>query len=284
MKENILITGTNGYLQNHISHFLKKNDYNTNCISLRNNEWKKKNFKEFDTAIHLAGIVHQKKSINLKNYIDVNARLTYDFAKKCKADGIRHFIFFSTMSVYGENGSLKKEIEIKDKKKTNPNTNYGISKLYAEKLLWKLNDDNFKITIVRPPMIYGKDSPGNFYSLIKIGKIFPIFPKINNKRSAIYIDNLSNYIDMIIRKKHYGILHPQDPDYLSTNYVLKLVAEYFDNKIYFLKIPWLFLSLLNNLTIFKKVYGNLTYSRNIDNVHKDYEEVTLSEALKYILK
>src|SRR5699024_4847068 len=121
MKENILITGTNGYLQNHISHFLKKNDYNTNCISLRNNEWKKKNFKEFDTAIHLAGIVHQKKSINLKNYIDVNARLTYDFAKKCKADGIRHFIFFSTMSVYGENGSLNKIIAIKNKEKKKKN-------------------------------------------------------------------------------------------------------------------------------------------------------------------
>ena len=147
MKENILITGTNGYLQNHISHFLKKNDYNTNCISLRNNEWKKKNFKEFDTAIHLAGIVHQKKSINLKNYIDVNARLTYDFAKKCKADGIRHFIFFSTMSVYGENGSLNKIIAIKDKEKTNPNTNYGISTAAVRLSLAILNDARIELPV-----------------------------------------------------------------------------------------------------------------------------------------
>lgn len=282
--KKLLLSGKNGYVATNLYEFFKDENYEVDNISLKNKKWNRLDFSSYDIAIHLAGIVHQKKSINLKNYIDVNARLTYDFAKKCKADGIKHFIFFSTMSVYGENGSLNKIIEIRDKENTNPNTNYGISKLYAEELLWKLNDDNFKITIVRPPMIYGKDSPGNFYSLIKIGKIFPIFPKIDNKRSAIYIDNLSNYIDMIIRKKHYGILHPQDPDYLSTNYVLKLVAEKFDNKIHFLKMPKLFLSFLNKLTIFKKVYGNLTYSKNIDNVHKDYEEVTLNEALKYILK
>ena len=87
----------------------------------------------------------------------MNRDLAYETARKAEGEGVGQFIFLSSMSVYGiENGVINKDTPL------NPNTAYGKSKLEAEELIKKLEDESFIIAILRPPMVYGKDCRGNY--------------------------------------------------------------------------------------------------------------------------
>lgn len=45
-------------------------------------------------------------------------------------------------------------------------------------------------------MIYGETAPGNFSKLIKISNILPLYPRIENQRSSIYILKILRFILM----------------------------------------------------------------------------------------
>lgn len=284
MNKNILLTGTSGYVVTNIEKLLNSKGYNTKKVSVRSSNWKNIDFSTFDVVIHLAGLVHNNTKANLDEYMKINAILPEEIAKKSKNEGVKHFIFFSTMSVFGLDGSVTKDVIIDRNTKAHPNSLYGVSKLAAEGLLKDLEDENFKLAIVRPPMIYGKDAPGNFNRLIKLAKISPIFPNIKNSRSVIYIDNLSNYIEMIIRKELSGILHPQDSEYLDTISTVRKVKKYFKKPGVYPMLPNYLLKILDRVGIINKVFGNLIYNQNIDLLVKDFEEIDFDNALKKTLQ
>jgi UDP-glucose 4-epimerase len=254
MLENILITGSNGYLGN---TFLNqyKNKYKFEKFSLLTQKLDNINFEDVDTVLHCAALVHQKLEHSYEKYYEINVNYPLKLAKLAKQNGVKQFVFISTIAVYGED---KEKID--GNTLYEPITPYGKSKLEAEKKLLELNDDNFLVSIIRPPMIYGKNAPGNIDSLIKLVKKLPILPlgKIENKRSFISIQNLCYIIDEIITQQQNGVFLASDDEPLSTSKLIELIAKNLDKKVYLIKIPF-FESLLKTLkpSFHKRLYGSL---------------------------
>src|SRR5699024_6867974 len=122
-------------------------------------------------------------------YYQVNRDLTIEVAQKAKHEKVKQFIFMSSIIVYGD--SKAEKVVIDRHTKPNPSNFYGQSKLEAEQRILPLDSKDFKIVIVRPPMIYGKHSKGNYPKLAKAAQKLPLFPNIDNERSMLHIDNLS---------------------------------------------------------------------------------------------
>jgi UDP-glucose 4-epimerase len=186
-------------------------------------EWKRKNFEGYDSVIFAAGVAHRKQTAkNAALYFEVNRDLAVAVAQKAKNANVPQFIYLSSMAVYG-----KKEGEISAHTKPNPrhNDNYGTSKYEAENALKNLENGSFKVAIIRPPMVYGKDCPGKFAQLKSIANFLRITPDNNNKRSMIYIDNLSEFLCAVTATGKHGIFCPQDPDYHNTAHLIKEIRR-----------------------------------------------------------
>ena len=266
--KRVLITGANSYVGMSFEKFIK--EYNLNkvdeerisidTLDMRLSSWKEHDFTKYDSVLHLAGIVHQKETeSNRELYFKVNRDLAFETAKKAKEAGVKQFIYFSTMSVYGLlTGVIDKNTP------ENPTNAYGKSKLEGEKLINTLEDGYFKVAIVRPPMIYGDGCKGNYQTLCKIVDICPIFPDFPNQRSLISIENLCNFLFEIIKKEKKGLFLPQNQDYVSTTELVKEIALKKSKKVCFTKLfnPIInFFQKQNNKIGIQcqKAFGNLTY-------------------------
>jgi len=256
----ILVTGSNGYLgSSFINNYKAK--YFFEKFSLLNQRLDDINFNEIDVVLHCAALVHQKVEQPYEKYQEINVDYPLKLSKLAKQNGVKQFVFISTIAVYGEEKEKLDENTI-----CNPIIAYGKSKLEAEKELLKLNDDNFVVSIIRPPMVYGKDAPGNIDSLIKLVKKLPIIPLggIENKRSFISIQNLCHIIDEVIIQQKAGIFLASDDESLSTTRLIELIAKNLDKKIYLLKIPF-FETLLKIVkpSFHKRLYGSLEVDNSI---------------------
>ena len=166
--KKILITGANSYIGTSLEKWLGKNPdkYYVDTVSTRDDAWKKKDFSEFDVVFHVAGIAHIKETKeNQDLYYKVNRDLAFEAAKKAKAGGVKQFVFLSSMSIYGQDVG-----PIGINTIPNPKTAYGKSKYEAETMVLELEDDSFKVAILRPPMVYGPNSKGNYQLLSKFAK------------------------------------------------------------------------------------------------------------------
>lgn len=274
--KKILITGENSYVGNSFEKWLKNypGEYKVTKVSLREDTWKKGSFSGYDVVLHTVGIAHRKETNeNRELYYKVNRDLTYEVAYKAKNEGVSHFIFLSSMSVYGiETGAINR------KTVPNPNSNYGKSKLEAEKLICSLNDKTFKISILRPPMIYGEGCKGNYVRLSKLAMISPIFPNIDNKRSMIYINNLSELIRLLINDKKDGLFFPQNNEYVRTSEMVKEIARAKGKKVKLINLFNPFIKMLNS-PIINKVFGDLYYEQNISYYEHNYTKEGFSNSI-----
>ncbi|MCC4722359.1 NAD-dependent epimerase/dehydratase family protein [Salinicoccus sp. RF5] len=265
--KKILVTGTNSYIGKSLSSWLARypDAYSVDTISLRDNAWKTRDFSKYDVIVHTVGIAHRKeRKKNCKEYYKVNRDLSYQIAKKAKEESVKQFVFISSMSVYGlECGTIDRNTPLQ------PSGNYGKSKLQAEKLLLYLDEDSFKVVILRPPMIYGKGCKGNYPKLAKLATKTCIFPYINNQRSMLYIDNLTHYIQQIVDGKKRGIFMPQNTEYVNTSEMVQLIAQAHGKKIYLTKVfnPVLHFIKINTV---KKLFGNLVYDKNISDSNYNF--------------
>ncbi|WP_170234571.1 NAD-dependent epimerase/dehydratase family protein [Macrococcus equipercicus] len=281
MKKKILITGKNGYVAKRFFKYFTEIGHVVEIISLRNNDWKSIDLSNFDVCIHLAGLVHNNNpNADLEEYMKINAYLTKDLAVHCKKNNINHFIYFSTMSVFGNVGVLNHPTIITENSPLQPNTYYGISKLKGEELIVELIDDTFKVTVIRPPMIYGKGAPGNFKKLAKFANLFPVNPSIYNERSALYIETLEKYMAEIINHTYTGFFHPQNSEYLKTKDVINTIRNAADKKTINLPVSPVINLLISKVTVLNKLYGNLIYDRHIDHNKITIEnEMPLTETI-----
>ena len=195
-------------------------------------------------------------------YEKVNVTQTLELAKKAKESGVKQFVFMSTVKVYGEETeSVYTEDSI-----CSPEDEYGKSKLKAEVELLKLEDENFKVSIIRTPIIYGYGVKANIKNLVNLVNKVPLLPfgKIKNKRSMVYIGNLSHLVYEIITQEKQGIFLASDDEPLSTTRLIELIAKNLDKKIYLVKIPF-FESLLKILkpSFHKRLYGSLEVDNSI---------------------
>jgi len=263
--KKILITGANSYIGTSFEKWLAKEPekYAVDTVDMIGDSWKQKDFSGYDVVFHVAGIAHVKETKKNKElYYKVNRDLSYETARKAKKEGVKQFIFLSSMSVYGvEKGIINENTLLK------PKTNYGKSKLEAEKLIIPLNDDEFKVVILRPPMIYGKGCKGNYPRLAKLALKTPIFPNIDNKRSMLYIENLCEFVKFIIDDCSSGIFFPQNEEYVCTSKMVKLIAEAHGKKIRMTKLFNPLIRLLK-IGIVNKVFGDLVYDKNLIMINK----------------
>lgn len=280
--KKLLITGSNGYLgSNFIYQY--KDKYSFEKFSLQNQKLDNINFDNVHIILHCAALVHQKVEYSYEKYHEINVDYSIKLAKLAKENGVKQFVFISTIAVYGENQEKLYEYII-----CNPNTPYGKSKLEAEKQLLELNDDSFIVSIIRPPMIYGKNAPGNIDSLVKLVKKLVIIPlgKIENKRSFISIQNLCFLINEVITQQKAGIFLAADDEPLSTSKFITLISKNLDKKVYLIKIPF-FESLLKILkpSFHKRLYGSLEVDNRITkeklNLSNPY---SVEEGIKLMIK
>ncbi|WP_342600219.1 NAD-dependent epimerase/dehydratase family protein [Psychrobacillus sp. FSL H8-0483] len=282
--KKILITGVNSYIGTSFQKWVLQypDMYSVDFISIRDDHWKESSFSGYDIIFHTAAIVHVKENDTLK-YFKVNRDITIELANKAKDEGVKQFIFLSTMGIYGnETGYITEEtIPI-------PKTPYAQSKYEAEQLLLNLNTTDFNVAILRPPIVYGKDCPGNYARLANMVIKLPIFPKIENKRSMLYIDNLSEFIRILIDNNQGGIYFPQNKDYVNTADLVRLIAIAHGKEI---RVSSIFncgveigLKLSGTL---RKVFGTFVYDKGISggplytiNGKKvDYETVSFEKSI-----
>jgi nucleoside-diphosphate-sugar epimerase len=274
--KRILITGANSYIGTSVENWLAKepDKYKVDTVDMRDDSWKNKDFSKFDVVFHVAGIAHIKETKENKPlYYKVNRDLAYETAKKAKAEGVKQFIFLSSMSVYGiEKGVIDENTPLE------PNTHYGKSKLQAEELINRLTSDSFNVAILRPPMVYGENCKGNYPRLARLAVSTPIFPKIDNKRSMIYIDNLSQFVRLLIDDCSSGLFFPQNSEYVCTSEMVKLISEIHGKKIYMTKIFNPLLKLLK-ISLINKVFGDLVYEKRMSEYAKYCEICNLRKSI-----
>lgn len=269
--KKILITGKNSYIGTSFEKYLRQwpENYQVETISVRGEDWKQHDFSQYDTILHLAGIAHVSTDPNMADlYYEVNRDLTIAVAEKAKQEKVQQFIFMSSMIVFGkpENGIVTKNT------KPNPENFYGRSKLEAEVGLHQLEADDFNIAIIRPPMIYGPNSKGNYPRLAKLAKITPIFPDYPNRRSMLFIDNLSDFLKEITDENKKGTFHPQNNDYVQTSKLVQEIGKVHNRKIYLMKLFNPIIKLLINMDLFNKVFGSLYYEKSEKLNKKEFLE------------
>ncbi|MFC4892649.1 NAD-dependent epimerase/dehydratase family protein [Pseudofrancisella aestuarii] len=262
MGNKILITGMNSYVGNSFA-FYCKDDFDMTKISLKNNAWKDLDFSKFDSILHVAGIAHVSKKHSLKDkYYEINTNLTYDLAQKAKKEGVKQFVFMSSIIVYGDSPPIGQQKIISKETIPEPNDFYGDSKLQAEKKLNKLKDHDFKVAIIRSPMIYGNGSKGNYQKLIKLAKYAFIFPDIKNQRSVLSIDNLNKFLKEIFQNQESGIFLPQDEKYFCTSAFIKEYRKNIGKKTILIRMFNPLIKLLSKkINLLKKIWGSFVYQK-----------------------
>lgn len=275
--KKILITGANSYIGTSFEMFVEKKSLKLtiDTLDLLDKNWEMKDFSDYDVIFHVAAIVHQNESkVSYDLYHDVNTILPLKIAQKARKEGCSQFIFLSSMSVFGmESGIISSQTPLL------PNTKYGKSKLAAENELIKLSDGLFKVAIVRPPMVYGKNCSGNYAKLSKMIKKIPFFIASSNQRSMIYIENLCNFISILIQTEKSGYFHPQNDIYVNTTQLVSQIAKVNRRKIILCPLPKFLLSALTKISTFNKLFSDLYYEKNMTMEIKNYNVCSFEESI-----
>lgn len=288
-----LITGAHSYIGESFEKYANQkfsSNFEIETIDLRDSAWKDEDFSSYDVVFHVAGIAHADVG-NIseevkKKYYAVNTELAVEVARKAKKDGVKQFVFMSSMIVYGDSAGYGKTKMVKRSTLPHPANFYGDSKWQADKGVRALSDDSFNVTVLRPPMIYGRDSKGNYPILAKLAKKLPIFPKVENERSMLYIDNLCEFLCQIMLAGKGGIFIPQNAEYTKTSEMVKEIAKVSGKQIRETviltpvvilgsKIPGKIGRLVN------KAFGSMTYEHGMSEYPGiDYQIVSLKESIK----
>lgn len=266
--KRLLIVGSNSYIGNSLASHIQNNSLpiDVSVLDVLNGVPEDFGFSSFDSVIFVAGIVHQKESKKLiPLYYKVNCDLAYEVAYRAKSSGSKHFVYLSSMSVYGVNQG-----QINESTTPRPKTHYGKSKLNAEIKLRSLSDSDFVLSIVRPPMVYGPSCKGNYFSLTKIASKAFVFPRIKNKRSVLNINHLSSFLSDLILEEKGGLFFPLDDLPMCTaNEIVSIRKANRQNTFLSFSLAlviyciWLFSKRV------RKAFGSLEYSMGKKAIQKD---------------
>lgn len=260
--KKILVTGANSYIgKNFIDYVNSLGEIEAQAISVRDDSWKDIDFGQYDVVYDVAGIAHIKETDENRHlYYEVNRDLAVELAKKAKADGVKQFIYLSSMSVFG-----MVEGHITMSTPTGPVNAYGKSKLEAERQIMALASSDFVVTIVRPPMVYGPGCKGNYQLLRKFALKIKAFPNVDNRRSMISIENMSKAVVGMIEHPKTSVWHPQDSEYIRTYDMVKSITEEEGVRLFTIRgFNWLIKLLTKRIGVFKKVFGSLTYDKSMN--------------------
>lgn len=276
--KRILITGTNSYTGNALIEYLSQwpDKYDTGTISLRTESWKSESFLGFDSIFHVAGIAHDStKNSDREAYYAVNSELAYDAALKAMNDGVKQFIFMSSSIVYGNHSGL-----ITQDTPVNPSSYYGESKVKAEEMLRELESENFRVCILRCPMIYGRNCKGNYRLLSKIARVLPAFPYVKNFRSMLYVKNMAEFVRLIIDDNAHGLFWPQNGIYTNTSELVKMIAKVHGHNVRLIRNVEGTIRFMSRFSAkIRKAFGSLAYDMSMSDYTHDYRAYTLYDSI-----
>lgn len=295
----ILITGQNSYIGGATERYLR--EFNLSCeqecyqvqqLSQRGEAWKSYDFSGYDTVLHMTGIAHvdldKVTEEQKKQYFRINCDLAVETALKAKKEGVRQFIYMSSVIVFGDSAKVGNTKHITADTPAQPSNFYGSSKLKAEQKLEKLSDTNFQVALVRSPLVFGDGSKGNFPTLRKLAEKMPIFPTVANQRSMIYVENLAEFLRLLADSGEGGIFYPQNSDYISTCGMVHAIASAAGRKI----VPCAALNPIVHMAahmpgkigkLVNKAFGSLTIDQTLSRRSFDgYCTYSLEESLQKI--
>lgn len=282
---NILIIGKNSYIGNHIEEWLTQFGHTVTQLDVLTDVWKSFDYSAFEAIVHVAGIVHRPDCSDWELYKRVNADMPFEIAKKAKNQGVKQYIYFSTMGVYEITKELRPSVVLKDTQLVgNDGSMYSKSKLMAEKALNELHDGTFSVAIVRPPSVYGKGCKGGYITgFTKIARMLPVFPRAYEhvKQSFIYIDNLSECVRLIAENHLSGVFCPQDDEIPNANRLFAVICQCLGKKYRSSKLLGFVLKLFSFVPLVKKAYGGIEYDRSVSGIPGyDYVVVPFEEGFR----
>ncbi len=291
-KKKVLITGAGSYIGKSFMEYVKEhyiNNFEITELDMMGESWKEKTFSEYDIIYHVAGIAHAdvgNVSDQVKNkYYEVNTDLTVEVAKKAKQEGVKEFIFMSSMIVYGDSAPYGKKKVIDENTVPVPVNFYGDSKLQADMAVRDLASNDFKVIVLRPPMIYGAGSKGNYRTLVKLAKKLPVFPDVENERSMLFIGNLCEFLCQIMlikeMKRNAVVLVPQNVEWTKTSVMVKEIAEAYGKRVVLTKLLRPAVAIVGKMPgkiggMVSKAFGNSCYLHDLS----EYEGVVYTNDCK----
>lgn len=284
--KKILITGAGSYIGTAFESYMKQwpEGYQVDTVDMLG-DWQQHSFAGYDTVYHVAGIAHsdngpiseEKKAL----YYAVNTDLTAKTAEKAKAEGVKQFIFMSSAIVYGESAPIGKTKRITRDTPVAPANCYSDSKVQAEKALQALAGEGFKVVILRPPMIYGPGSKGNYPILSKLARKLPLFPMVENERSMLYIENLTAFVKLMVDNEEEGIFWPQNGEYSNTSRLVAMIAAAHGRKMPLVKGTAWALKLLSHATgLVNKAFGSFSYDMQMSEYKENYRVKPLELSIR----
>ena len=285
--KKILITGAGSYIGTSVQTYLGRwpEKYQVDTVDMIDGSWRQQSFAGYDTVYHVAGIAHSDTGKVTKErkafYYRINTDLAVETAQKAKAEGVKQFIFMSSAIVYGDSAPIGGKKVITRETPVSPSNFYGDSKVQAEKGILPLNDGQFKVVILRPPMIYGKGSKGNYPVLAKLASTMPVFPMVDNARSMLYVGNLAEFVRLMIENEEEGIFWPQNGTYTNTTQLVQMIAATHGKKPLLLKGTVWALKVMSRVTgLVNKAFGSLCYDLSISEYRQDYRIYSLEESIE----
>lgn len=295
-EKKVLIAGAGSYIGESFISYAKEHypqNFDLEVIDMIDGKWVSCDFSQYDIVYLVAGIAHADvgnvDDDTKEKYYAVNTDLAVEVCKKAKAEGVKEFVFMSSMIVYGDSAPFVKSKIVDERTVPKATDFYGDSKLQADVAVRALADETFNVLVLRPPMIYGKNSKGNYPTLAKLAKNLPVFPDVHNGRSMLYIENLCEFLCQIMLVKKVKedaiVLMPQNAEWTRTTEMVKEIAVASDKKIVTLGIlkpavfigsqmPGKFGRLVN------KAFGNSCYTHEISVYPEiNYQIATLKESI-----
>lgn len=289
--KRVLITGANSYIGTSFEKYVEDHYSNhliVDTVDMIDGSWRQKDFSKYDVVFHVAGIAHadvEKVSDEVKaKYYAINTDLAIETAKKAKDERVKQFVFMSSMIIYGDSAPYGKTKRITKDTEPKPSNFYGDSKWQADKGVRGLADDSFVVTVLRPPMIYGKGSKGNYPILSKMAKKLPIFPDVKNERSMLYIENLCEFLCQIMIRGEGGIYWPQNAEFVRTSDIVKLIAKVSNHHIFVSRMWNWTLYLIKNLPgkpgrLANKAFGSISYDLLMSQYDFHYQVFGLKQSI-----
>jgi len=277
-KKRVLVVGADSYIGDSFAKFAQDRLYVDIVDSYEG--WKAASFEAYDSILMVAGLAHKdwtrkERKANKDLYFAINRDLAIAVAEKAIASGVGQFIYLSSMAVYGMlSGIITHDTTPSPRK----NDYYGLSKYQAELALGELffgtchsgagvlpKSNTNGLCIIRPPMVYGPNCPGNFPKLAGLAKGLPIFPDINNRRSMIYIDNLCAFIVHMVENGCSGVYLPQNREYVNTTELVRVIERVQGKRMRTTKLfnPLIFLAQKFSSSVCK-LFGSLVYEHSVD--------------------
>lgn len=295
VQKRVLITGAGSYIGETFRAYAAEHypdNFTIDAVDMIDPAWREMAFSSYDIVYHVAGIAHAdvgNVTDEIKEkYYAVNTDLALEVAEKAKAEGVKEFIFMSSMIVYGESAPYGVKKVIDEHTVPSPANFYGDSKLQADVGVRELADENFKVIVLRPPMIYGKGSKGNYPTLAKLAKKLPVFPDVDNERSMLYIENLCEFLCQVMLvdvKQNATVLIPQNAEWTKTSEMVKEIAAVGGKKIKSVKVLNPAVAIASKVPgkiggLVNKAFGNSCYAHSISVCPGiEYQKAGLGESV-----